>query len=245
MTLLHPYCHEHRLLEGRPRILIADEERDIVNLLRYILDGEGFETYVALDGVKAFELATEYQPDLLLLDVMLPRVDGISTCMQIRRDAVLWRTPVILLTSLEEESIEVEALDSGADDFLFKPIVPRLLISRVRALLRRANLYSDTGFLPQVLRVADLEVNRNEYMVRKTGDDSQEISMTRRGFELLHYLASHPGRVFTRQELLNDVWGAHVFVMDRTVDVHINKIREKLGSSYIETVKGVGYRFRS
>jgi len=230
---------------GAKCILIADEEQDIVNLLRYILEGEGFETHIALDGIGAFESAARLQPDLLLLDVMLPRVDGISTCMQIRRDAVLWRTPIILLTDLKEESIEVEALDSGADDFLFKPIVPRLLISRVRALLRRASSYADTGFLPQVLRVADLEVNRNEYVVRKTGDNGREISMTRRGFELLHYLASHPGRVFTRQDLLNNVWGSHVVVMDRTVDVHINKIREKLGGSYIETVKGVGYRFKS
>jgi two-component system alkaline phosphatase synthesis response regulator PhoP len=209
---------------GAKRILIADEEEDIVNLLRYILEAEGFETHTASDGVAAFELAT---------------------CMQVRRDAVLWRTPIILLTSLDERSIEVEALDSGADDFMFKPIDPRLLISRVRALLRRASSYSDTGFLPQVLRVADLEVNRNEYVVRKTGENPKVISMTRRGFELLHYLASHPGRVFTRQELLNDVWGSQVFVMDRTVDVHISKIREKLGDSYIETVKGVGYRFRS
>ena len=230
---------------GAKRILLADEEEDIVNLLRYILEAEGFETHTANDGVKAFESAARVKPDLILLDVMLPRVDGISTCMQIRRDAVLWRTPVILLTSLDEESIEVEALDSGADDFIFKPIVPRLLISRVRALLRRANSYADTGFLPQVLRVADLEVNRNEYVVRRTGENPKVISMTRRGFELLHYLASHPGRVFTRQELLNDVWGSQVFVMDRTVDVHISKIREKLGDSYIETVKGVGYRFRS
>jgi two-component system alkaline phosphatase synthesis response regulator PhoP len=227
------------------RILVADEEKDIVNLLKYILESEGFETHVAQDGVRVFELANQIHPDLMLLDVMLPRVDGISTCMQIRRDAVLWRTPIILLTSLKEATIEVEALDSGADDFLFKPIVPRLLISRVRALLRRASSYADTGFLPQVLRVADLEVNRNEYVVRKTGSDGESISMTRRGFELLHYLASHPGRVFTRQELLNDVWGSQVFVMDRTVDVHISKIREKLGPSYIETVKGVGYRFKT
>jgi len=230
---------------GAKRILIADEEQDIVNLLRYILEGEGFETHVALDGIKAFESTARLKPDLVLLDVMLPGVDGIATCMHIRRDAVLWRTPIILLTSLKEESIEVEALDSGADDFLFKPIVPRLLISRVRALLRRANSYADSGFLPQVLHVADLEVNRNEYVVRKTGDGGREISMTRRGFELLHYLASHPGRVFTRQELLNAVWGSHVFVMDRTVDVHVNKIRQKLGGSYIETVTGVGYRFKS
>lgn len=229
---------------GAKRILIADEEKDIVNLLRYILEAEGFETHVAQDGVRAYELASQVQPDLMLLDVMLSRVDGISTTMQIRRDAVLWRTPIILLTSLDEESIEVEALDSGADDFIFKPIVPRLLISRVRALLRRANSYSDASFLPQVLRVGDLEVNRNEYVVRKEGGKGKEIAMTRRGFELLHFLASHPGRVFTRQELLNDVWGSQVFVMDRTVDVHISKIRDKLGDSYIETVKGVGYRFR-
>lgn len=230
---------------GAKRILIADEEQDIANLLRYILDAEGFETHVAHDGIRAFDLAGQVQPDLILLDVMLPRVDGIATCMQIRRDAVLWRTPIIMLTNLDEESIEVEALDSGADDFLFKPIVPRLLISRVRALLRRASSYSDTGFLPQVLRVSDLEVNRNEYVVRKIGEKGEGVSMTRRGFELLHYLASHPGRVFTRQELLNDVWGSHVVVMDRTVDVHISKIREKLGDKYIETVKGVGYRFKA
>lgn len=227
------------------RILIADEEQELVNLLRYILEGEGFEVHVATEGVAAFELARRIQPDLILLDVMLPRIDGISTTMQIRRDGILWRTPVILLTDLEEESIEVEGLDSGADDFVYKPIVPRLLISRVRALLRRASSYADTDFLPPVLRVADLEVNRNEYVVRKTGGNREVITMTRRGFELLHYLASHPGRVFTRQELLNDVWGSQVVVMDRTVDVHISKIRELLGDSYIETVKGVGYRFKA
>jgi two-component system alkaline phosphatase synthesis response regulator PhoP len=227
------------------RILIADEEQEMVNLLRYILEGEGFEAHVAHDGVTAFELSRRTKPDLILLDVMLPRIDGLSICMQIRRDAVLWRTPLILLTDLEEESIEVEALDSGADDFIFKPIVPRLLISRVRALLRRAGSYAETDFLPQVLRVADLEVNRKEYVVRRTSGDREKINMTRRGFELLHYLASHPGRVFTRQELLNDVWGSQVVVMDRTVDVHISKIRDILGGSYIETVKGVGYRFRA
>jgi two-component system alkaline phosphatase synthesis response regulator PhoP len=165
--------------------------------------------------------------------------------MKIRRHGLLWRTPVILLTDLSEESLEVEALDAGADDFLYKPIIPRLLMSRVRALLRRASAYTESGFLPQILRVSDLEVNRNDYLVRRLVDPPEVIRLTRRGFELLHYLASHPGRVFTRQELLNDVWGSHVIVMDRTVDVHISKLRQKVGSSYIETVKGVGYRFRS
>ncbi|HEY5564702.1 MAG TPA: response regulator transcription factor [Rhodothermia bacterium] len=230
---------------GAKLILVADEDRDIVNLLQYILEAEGFVTQTARDGVELLETAGEVQPDLILMDVMLPRVDGIAACHKIRRHGLLWRTPVVLLTDLSEESLEVEALDAGADDFLYKPIVPRLLMSRVRALLRRASAYTESGFLPQVLRVSDLEVNRNDYLVRRLVDPPELIKLTRRGFELLHYLASHPGRVFTRQELLNDVWGSHVIVMDRTVDVHVSKLREEIGSSYIETVKGVGYRFRS
>jgi len=230
---------------GAKLILVADEDRDIVNLLQYILEAEGFVTQTARDGVELLETAGEVQPDLILMDVMLPRVDGIAACHKIRRHGLLWRTPVVLLTDLSEESLEVEALDAGADDFLYKPIVPRLLMSRVRALLRRASAYTESGFLPQILRVFDLEVNRNDYLVRRLVDPPELIKLTRRGFELLHYLASHPGRVFTRQELLNDVWGSHVIVMDRTVDVHVSKLREEIGSSYIETVKGVGYRFRS
>jgi two-component system alkaline phosphatase synthesis response regulator PhoP len=230
---------------GAKLIVLADEDRDIVNLLQYILEAEGFVTQAVNDGASLLETAGEVQPDLIIMDVMLPRVDGIVACHKIRRHGLLWRTPVILLTDLSEESIEVEALDAGADDFLYKPIVPRLLMSRVRALLRRASAYAESGFLPQVLRVADLEVNRNDYLVRRLVDPPEVIRLTRRGFELLHYLASHPGRVFTRQELLNDVWGSHVIVMDRTVDVHVSKLRETVGSSYIETVKGVGYRFRS
>jgi len=230
---------------GAKLILLADEDRDIVNLLQYILEAEGFVTQAARDGAELLEVAGEVQPDLILMDVMLPRVDGIAACMKIRRHGLLWRTPVVLLTDLSEESIEVEALDAGADDFLYKPIVPRLLMSRVRALLRRASAYTESGFLPQILRVADLEVNRNDYLVRRLGDPPEVIRLTRRGFELLHYLASHPGRVFTRQELLNDVWGSHVIVMDRTVDVHVSKLRDEIGTSYIETVKGVGYRFRA
>lgn len=230
---------------GAKLILLADEDRDIVNLLQYILEAEGFVTLTARDGAELLETAGEVQPDLILMDVMLPRVDGIAACTRIRRHGLLWRTPVVLLTDLSEESLEVEALDAGADDFLYKPIVPRLLMSRVRALLRRASAYTESGFLPQILRVSDLEVNRNDYLVRRLGDPPEVIKLTRRGFELLHYLASHPGRVFTRQELLNDVWGSHVIVMDRTVDVHVSKLREQIGSAYIETVKGVGYRFRS
>jgi len=230
---------------GAKLILLADEDRDIVNLLQYILEAEGFVTQSARDGATLLETAGEVQPDLIIMDVMLARVDGIAACQKIRRHGLLWRTPVILLTDLSEESLEVEALDAGADDFLYKPIIPRLLMSRVRALLRRTSAYAESGFLPQILRVSDLEVNRNDYLVRRLVDPPEVIKLTRRGFELLHYLASHPGRVFTRQELLNDVWGSHVIVMDRTVDVHVSKLREKVGSSYIETVKGVGYRFRS
>ncbi|HUF09656.1 MAG TPA: response regulator transcription factor [Rhodothermales bacterium] len=230
---------------GARLILLADEDRDIVNLLQYILEAEGFVTQTARDGVELLETAGEVQPDLILMDVMLPRVDGIAACHKIRRHGLLWRTPVVLLTDLSEESLEVEALDAGADDFLYKPIVPRLLMSRVRALLRRASAYTESGFLPQILRVSDLEINRNDYLVRRLVDPPELIKLTRRSFELLHYLASHPGRVYTRQELLNDVWGSHVIVMDRTVDVHVSKLREQIGSSYIETVKGVGYRFRS
>jgi two-component system alkaline phosphatase synthesis response regulator PhoP len=231
-------------LDGK-RILVADDDRDILNMLSYILEQQGAETIVARNGNEACTVAEAFLPDLVVMDVMMPGMDGVQACIKMRRSPTLRHTPIILLTALDEEGAEVRGLDSGADDYVSKPVVPRLLLSHVRAVLRRSEMTGRRSHAA-VLEVADLEVDRDQYVVRRETDgEIVAIELSRREFDLLFHLASRPGRVFSRQELLNDVWGVQVVVTDRTVDVHVSKLREKLGDGYIETVKGVGYRFRA
>lgn len=231
-----------RVPNSKPSILIVDDEDDILDLIEYNFEREGYTVRTARDGVEALDQARRHRPDLIILDIMMPRMDGIETCRRIRSDAQLETVPVLMLTARTEEEHQVEGLDVGADIYLSKPVSIPVLLSQSRALLRGVDR-SQTP--PDRLQIHDLEINRDRYLVvrsRPSGDD-QELRLPRKEFELLYYLACSPGRVFSREDLLDSVWGPDVYVVDRTVDVHVRKIREKLGSEYIETVKGVGYKF--
>lgn len=226
-----------------PRLLVVDDEPDLVDLLVYNLQREGYAVTSARDGMQALELAQSVEPDLVLLDVMMPGLDGIAVARRLREHATLRHVPILMLTALDGTDDHVRGLDIGADAYLSKEVPMPVLLSQVRALLRGS---SRTQEAPGTLRVHDLEISRERYLVfRDTpGGERESVRLPRKEFELLYVLASHPGKVFTRQDVLDRVWGRDVYVVDRTVDVHVRKIREKLGDDYVETVKGVGYRFR-
>lgn len=229
----------------KTKILLADDEPDLLQMLRYRLEREGFEVFWAEDGEKALQKIREVRPDLIVLDVMMPKMDGFEACRRIRTDATMSHLPILMLTARTTENDEILGLESGADDYLPKPVSTHLFISRIRALLRRIQPAEPTQE-EEVAEAHGLTVDRDRYLVvheEETGK-RREVRLPRKEFELLYFLISHPGKVFSRQDLLNQVWGTDVFVVDRTVDVHIRKIREKLGEDYIETVKGVGYRFK-
>lgn len=219
------------------KVLVVDDEPDIVEILRYNLEKENFEVATAEDGIKAVKKAKSFKPDLILLDIMMPKQDGVETCIQIRKIPELKNTFIIFLTARMEEYSEVAAFDGGADDYITKPIKPRALMSRISALFRR-ELKKDQE-LSQI-KILDLVIDRDSFTVKKAG---QTIILPKKEFELLHYLASKPNIVISRDELLENVWGTDVYVLARTVDVHIRKVREKIGENYISTVKGVGYKF--
>lgn len=223
---------------SRQTILVVDDEQDLLDLLEYNLKKEGFHVIKADDGEEGIELARKHQPNLILLDIMMPNMDGMEVCRQLREDPQSREVPIIFLTARSDEKTEVEGLNLGADDFVTKPISTRKLMSRIHAVLRRVESPEEEE---KVIRVHDLEVDRDRYLVRR---GEEEFQLPRKEFELLWYLASHNGRVQTREKLLNEIWGDNIYVVDRTVDVHVRKIREKLGDHYIETVKGVGYRFK-
>jgi two-component system alkaline phosphatase synthesis response regulator PhoP len=223
-------------------ILVVDDEDDLLSLLDYNLQQEGFNVLLARDGVEGLEAAREHMPDLIVLDIMMPKMDGIEMCRRLRQDAHLRTIPVMMLTARTEEEDQVEGLDVGADIYLGKPVSVSVIVSQSKALLRSARRYE---IPPDQLAVHDLRIDRDRYLVYQgTNGEETEMRMPRKEFELLYFLASHPGKVFSRQEILDEVWGPDVYVVDRTVDVHVRKIREKIGSEYIETVKGVGYRFK-
>ncbi|HEX7070945.1 MAG TPA: response regulator transcription factor [Rhodothermales bacterium] len=230
-------------MDSKARILVVDDEEDIIDLLAYNLEREGYETLVARDGVEAMQRALAEQPDLIVLDVMMPRMDGLEVARRLREDAVLRHTPILMLTAKSEEKDHVQGLDVGADIYISKPVSIPVLLSQTRALLRGMRRGQEP---PDLLRVHGLEINRDRYLIYENVDgEAIELRLPRKEFELLYFLASNPGRVFSRQELLDAVWGSDVFVIDRTVDVHVRKIREKLSDDVIETVKGVGYRLRA
>ena len=220
-------------------VLVVDDEPDLVELLQYALETEGYRVLTAADGVAALQTAEAEKPDLIVVDIMMPRMDGLALTEQIRERASLRLTPILMLTARTEERDEIAGLGAGADDYLPKPVSPRRLVSRVQALLRRGR--REEAATTSQVRVHDLVIDRDRYLVEREGT-AETFRLPRKEFELLFFLASHPGRVFERDELLSAVWGANVVVVDRTVDVHVRKIREKIGSDYIETVKGVGYR---
>lgn len=220
------------------KILIVDDEPDIVEFVSYNLVKEGFETASASDGGKAISAAQAFKPDLILLDIMMPVFDGIEVCRQLRAKPEFKDTIIAFLTARDEDYTQVAALDMGGDDFITKPIRPKVLISRVKALMRRKETPQEDG---QLLRLGEsLAIDPSAYQVYLHGE---VIDLPRKEFELLHFLASKPGKVFKREEIYRNVWGPDVIVGNRTIDVHIRKIREKIGSDYIKTVKGIGYRF--
>lgn len=224
------------------KILLVDDEQDILEFLSYNLKKEGYEVYTSNNGKKAVEIAREVIPHLIILDVMMPDLDGIETCRELRSIEDLKDVVITFLTARGEDYSQIAGLDAGADDYITKPIKPRVLISRVQALLRR---YQPSGKSSRqnagnIIKLGDIVIDREAYLIKHKGT---EILLPKKEFELLALLASKPGKVFTRDEILKTVWGDDVVVGDRTIDVHVRKLREKLGEEYIKTVKGVGYKF--
>jgi two-component system alkaline phosphatase synthesis response regulator PhoP len=217
------------------KILIADDEPDILEIVQYNLQNEGYEVVTAKNGNEAIDQAKRFNPDLIILDIMMPGKNGIEVCNILRMQPAFNDTLIIFLTALSDEGTEVKGLETGADDFITKPVSPKVLISKVNALFRRVNK-EETG----ILQLGELKIDREKYIVNYQG---QDIILARKEFELLALLAGKPGKVFLRNEILNQVWGTEVIVGDRTIDVHIRKIRQKLNLDCITTVKGVGYKF--
>lgn len=217
------------------KILIADDEPDILEIIQYNLQSEGYEVATAKNGNDAIDQAKRFNPDLIILDIMMPGKNGIEVCNALRMQPAFNDTLIIFLTALSDEGTEVKGLETGADDYITKPVSPKVLVSKVNALFRRLNK-EDTG----ILQVGDLKIDREKYIVNY---QEKEIILARKEFELLALLAGKPGKVFLRNEILNQVWGTEVIVGDRTIDVHIRKVRQKLNLDCITTVKGVGYKF--
>ncbi len=220
------------------KILIVDDEPDILEILSYNLSSEGYQVFTARNGAEGVEKARKKTPHLIILDVMMPEMDGIEACEIIRKTKGLQDTIIAFLTARNEDYSQVAGFDAGADDYITKPIKPKVLISKVKALLRR--LKQEEGGKADILKVGKLVINREEYKVVNKGE---EMMLPRKEFELLALLASKPDKVFKREVILDKVWGQEVVVGGRTIDVHIRKLREKIGESHFKTVKGVGYKF--
>ena len=218
-------------------ILIVDDNEDILELLFYNLKSDGYHVEIAKDGFEAIDVAKKSLPELIIMDIMMPKMDGVEACRHIRKLPELADTHIIFLTARVEEYSEVAAFDSGADDYLMKPIKPRALMSRVNAFFKKSERASDST---SVLDFGSLKIDRVSYTVAKGG---KVVNLPKKEFELLHFLAQKPGQVFNRDVLLKNIWGSDVYVLARTVDVHVRKVREKIGDNYIKTVMGVGYKF--
>jgi two-component system alkaline phosphatase synthesis response regulator PhoP len=223
---------------AKQTILVVDDEKDLLDLIEYNLKKEGFDVLKAENGEEGIAVAKEKNPDLVLLDIMMPKMDGMQAVEEMRKDNQLKNIPIIFLTARSDEKTEVEGLNKGGDDYITKPISTTKLISRIKAVLRR---FDEKEESVNRLEVHDILVDKDRYIVAR---GEEEFHLPRKEFELLFFLASRKGKVLDRQTLLNRVWGDNIYVVDRTVDVHVRKIREKLGDHYIETVKGVGYRFK-
>ena len=223
-------------MELQPKkILIADDEPDILEILEYNLAAEGHQIICAKDGDEAIEKAKKHLPDLIILDVMMPRKSGMDVCRILRLQPEFSNTLILMLTALSDETSHIKGLETGADDYVSKPISPKVLLSRVNALFRRTSRGEE-----KMIKVGSITIDKEQFIVKYGGKD---ILLAKKEFELIALLASKPGRVFLRHEILNLVWGADVIVGDRTIDVHVRKIRQKMGIDCIKTVKGVGYKF--
>ena len=224
-------------MEVKPKqILIADDEEDILEIISYNLIKEGYEVYTAKDGNEAIERARQLHPDLIILDIMMPKKTGVKVCTILRSQPLFQDTLIIFLTALSDETSHIKGLETGADDYVTKPISPKVLVSRVNALFRRLN-NKDSG---KAISLGNVIIDPVKFLVTV---DHKEVVLAKKEFELLHLLASRPGRVFLRNEILSQIWGNDVIVGDRTIDVHVRKVRQKLGIDCITTVKGVGYKF--
>lgn len=219
------------------KVLVVDDEESILELLRYNLEKSGYEVQTALDGLRAVDIARKFLPDLVLLDIMMPKMDGVETCRLLRDIPELQKTFIVFLTARDEEYSEVAAFDVGADDYINKPIKPRALMSRISALFRRDSKKSSPT---STITLGELTIDRTSYTIKVNG---KEINLPKKEFELLYFLAQNPNKVFSREDLLQNIWGSDVYVLARTVDVHVRKVREKIGDDFITTVKGVGYKF--
>ncbi len=218
------------------KVLLVDDEPDILEILEYNLSQEGYQISTASNGKDAVSKAKKELPHLIILDVMMPEMDGIEACEHIRKIPELQQTIITFLTARSEDYSQVAGFDAGADDYITKPIKPKVLVSKIKALLRR---FKDEETQGDVLRVGEIEINRESYKIIKEGE---EIILPRKEFELFYLLASKPGKVFKREEILDKVWGNEVIVGGRTIDVHIRKLREKIGDDWFKTIKGVGYK---
>ena len=219
------------------KILLVDDEPDIIEILRYNLSQEGYDVYSAKDGKSAIKKAEKEIPNLIIMDVMMPHMDGIETCSIIRKNPIFNDTIIMFLTARGEDYSHVAAYDAGADDYITKPVKPKVFLSKVKGLLRRLKKES---ILESTIEVGDLVIDRDEYKVKISG---KPLILPRKEFELLYLLASKPEKVFKRGKIMQSIWGSDVVVGDRTIDVHMRKLREKIGDSYFKTVKGVGYKF--
>lgn len=222
------------------KVLIADDEPDILEILKYNLVNEGYQVFTAKDGDDALDKAKMTQPDLIVLDIMMPKKTGVEVCEILRAQPAFKQTLILFLTALSDEGTQVKGLETGADDYVSKPVSPKIFISRVNALFRRLNKPVEKDINHTVVQINGLTIDPEKFIVQFEGTD---IVLAKKEFELLHLLATKPGRVFLRNEILSQVWGKDVIVGDRTIDVHIRKIRQKLGIDCITTVKGVGYKF--
>lgn len=238
LYIWHRKTHNTSMKNSEIKILLADDEQDIIDIIGYNLEQEGYQVFTASNGKQAVDVASLHKPHLIILDVMMPEMDGIEACELIRKNTSLANSVITFLTARGEDYSQVAGFEAGADDYITKPIKPKVLMSKVKALLRRARFGEDSG--SEVIEVGDIRIDREEYrvFVRK-----EEVVFPRKEFELLYLLTNKPGKVFTRDEILDAVWGNEVVVGGRTIDVHIRKLREKIGDNYFKTIKGVGYKF--
>lgn len=221
------------------KILVVDDEPDILEFLQYNLEKEGFSVITASDGEAGIQKAEQENPDLIILDIMMPKMDGVEVCRVLRSRPKFAQTVIAFLTAREEDFSQIAALETGGDDYITKPIRPRVFLSRIKALLRRSGR-SEKEEVENTIQMGDLTIDRDRIVVMR-GEDT--IELAKKEFELLNLLVSKPGKVFSREEIFNKVWGTDVIVGNRTIDVHIRKLREKIGDHYIKTIKGIGYKF--
>lgn len=221
----------------KEKILLVDDEPDILEIIGYNLEKEGYAVKTANNGKDAIELALKELPDLIVLDVMMPEMDGMETCLQMRALPALKDTLITFLSARGEDYSQIAGFDVGADDYITKPIKPRVLVSKVKAILRRKGSKVE---VPETDEIGGISIDRESYIIRK---EDEEFSLPKKEFELLSLLMEKPGKVYTREKIMNTIWGGEVVVGERTIDVHIRKLREKFGNKYIKTIKGVGYKF--